>query len=125
MDKKCSVCKEVKPNSEFSKKGIRNGVQRYRSECKKCYTALSRKYGGKRFQLYKTRHPEQYAAGIKLRHAVKNGIISKPESCTICGKNVPKEKIQAHHSDYSKPLMVAWVCSRCHVDIHRMLKVNN
>lgn len=33
----CSHCLAVKPPSEFYKDGTRNGIVRYRPECKECY----------------------------------------------------------------------------------------
>lgn len=36
----------------------------------------------------------------------------------ICGK----EQSEAHHLDYEQPLMVMWLCSDCHTQIHRLLE---
>lgn len=38
--KKCIKCDEVKPLSDFSKKGLKSdGSQAYRGECKVCYNS--------------------------------------------------------------------------------------
>ena len=50
-----------------------------------------------------------------VRIAVANGTIIKPDCCEICNKE--HSQIEAHHEDYSKPLSVVWVCSRCHKQI--------
>jgi hypothetical protein len=42
----------------------------------------------------------------------------KPDHCSICRSS---EWIEAHHSDYSKPLEVLWVCKKCHNAIHKRL----
>lgn len=108
----------------FNKKGKRRGTQRYRSECKSCYTKIDRRYGVKRFALYKKRHPEKCIANWKLRQAVKKGIIKKPNICTICGIEKQISKIQGHHYDYKDYYSVVWMCSKCHTGIHYMLRNN-
>lgn len=32
------------------------------------------------------------------------------EACAFC----PSDEAQAHHVDYSRPFVVAWVCEACH-----------
>lgn len=52
-----------------------------------------------------------------LNHAIRKGVVVRPKVCERCGKT--HAKINGHHSDYSKPLEVIWVCPQCHADIHR------
>ena len=55
------------------------------------------------------------AARSKLRDAVKRGkIIRMP--CEVCGE----ARSHGHHEDYSKPLEVRWLCSKCHGKEHRI-----
>lgn len=49
-----------------------------------------------------------------LREKVKTGKI-KRLPCEVCGKNPS----QAHHTDYSKPYKVQWLCSKHHGECHR------
>jgi hypothetical protein len=52
-----------------------------------------------------------------LHIAVKAGRVKRAEICEQCGRgDVP---IQAHHPDYSQPLVVVWLCSQCHGKQHR------
>lgn len=48
-----------------------------------------------------------------LRRAIKNGEI-KRQPCEVCGK----PNAQAHHEDYSKPLVVRWLCRLHHARRH-------
>ena len=55
----------------------------------------------------------------KARFAVHNATARgklKKLPCEACGS----EKVEAHHTDYSKPLDVMWLCRKHHADIHRM-----
>ena len=49
--------------------------------------------------------------------ALENHILSKPTKCEWCGKEV--DWIEAHHHDYNKPMLVEWVCKRCHHVYHK------
>lgn len=44
------------------------------------------------------------------------GNISKPKKCSKCPSIL---QLEAHHEDYSKPLVVLWLCNKCHVIIHK------
>lgn len=69
---------------------------------------------------YKKNNREKCNAREKLRYHLSHGKITKPNSCSLCGKS--GVKIDAHHADYSKPLEVVWLCCYCHLAIHRHLK---
>lgn len=54
----------------------------------------------------------------KARHAVYKAIKKgdlKREPCEVCGE----EKTEAHHTDYSKPLAVMWLCTPHHHEWHK------
>lgn len=58
--------------------------------------------------------PEQKRRARKLvSRAVAAGRI-QPMPCEQCGAI----KAQAHHDDYSKPLVVRWLCGKCHSVLH-------
>lgn len=61
------------------------------------------------------RHPEWRHAHYMVNNAVRDGKLSKPSVCDVCGR---EGRLHAHHYDYSKPLEVIWVCPKCHRDIH-------
>lgn len=47
--------------------------------------------------------------------AVKDGTLFKPVECSHCGS---KKKIEGHHPDYCQPLVVEWLCQKCHRAYH-------
>lgn len=67
----------------------------------------------------KKRYPLKEKARQKLHQAIYSGKIDK-KPCEVCGK---KKYIQAHHSDYSKPLEVTWLCAIHHAEEHKKLKL--
>lgn len=64
-----------------------------------------------------------------LDKAVRKGIVIPQSNCQICGKskefNDGRRGIQAHHSDYDKPLDVIWMCQECHHEWHKNNKPLN
>lgn len=64
---------------------------------------------------WRNNHPEIVKAHNILNYALKKGEIIKSDTCNNC--NI-KTRLSAHHSDYTKPLEVIWLCSSCHKLIH-------
>lgn len=56
---------------------------------------------------------EKRKAHQLVQTAIRNGRL-KRKPCMKCGK-----KADAHHSDYSKPLVVKWLCPKHHKEVHR------
>ena len=65
------------------------------------------------YEWEKSNHVEGRKAYIKVRIAMKKGILQK-QPCIECGKM----KVHAHHEDYSKPLDVIWLCPIHHKRLH-------
>src|SRR5690606_10306486 len=55
--------------------------------------------------------PDRARAVDAANNAVRDGRLKRPSACEGCGKEVRTEK---HHPDYSKPLLVVWLCKPCH-----------
>ena len=68
-------------------------------------------------KVYKNK--EKDYARRKVQCAVNRGKLIRPDKCQRC-KNESKlgkdgrSTIQAHHSDYSKPMDIEWLCAKCH-----------
>jgi HNH endonuclease len=56
-------------------------------------------------------------ARAAVRNALRRGQIAK-QPCTHCGSN----NVEAHHTDYSQPLIVTWLCAIHHREVHRLEK---
>lgn len=74
---------------------------------KEAHKELSRKFRDK--------NPEKISAQQKCRRAIKTGKIIRPDNCSLCHIAC---KPHAHHEDYSRPLDVIWLCSKCHNTHH-------
>ncbi len=149
VEKRCTVCGEMKPLGDYCKnKRIQDGLHYVCKGCQKLKAKLyrethkgqlaeiQRRYlkteAGKRTRRrYKqsekgkasvkrdTRkrmelYPEKYEARYKAMDAVNTGILKK-QPCEICGSSL----VEKHHSDYSKPLDINWLCPEHHRELHR------
>ena len=121
-EKKCTDCKLVLPRDQFYKDKKKSlGLA---CRCKKCDVARREIYRKKHLKfyaeyrkIYATRYPEKIVAQTKLNYQVRLGNITKT-LCEVCAE----KKVEGHHEDYSKPLVVNWLCKRCHVIRHKQLK---
>lgn len=66
--------------------------------------------------------PIKRAARTAVSNALRDGRIIKPIFCPECG--IPGGRMTAHHRDYTKPLEVEWLCTRCHGLRHRKLETD-
>ena len=55
-------------------------------------------------------------ARLATMYAERKGILVRPNNCEVCGSNY---RIEAHHDDYTNPLVVRYLCKKCHAAIHR------
>jgi len=60
------------------------------------------------------KHPEKYKARWLVNNAIRDGNL-KRLPCKICGI----EPTHGHHTNYSKPLEVDWLCTFHHLEIHK------
>lgn len=61
------------------------------------------------------RYPDRTRARSITTAAIKAGRLKRPDRCQDCGS---PGRPEAHHEDYSKPLVVVWVCRPCHCARH-------
>lgn len=64
------------------------------------------------------RNPERHKAHQYVNWALRLEVLKKPENCSKCERRI---KVEGHHTDYSKPLEVVWLCRTCHLKEHGKL----
>ena len=129
MEKQCPRCQKIKSIDKF---GINAASpDGYSCWCKKCKCDSQKSYRRRRTveafavnalsarQKYRRSNRRKILANVLVHNALKSGKISKPDHCTKCFK---KGIVEAHHTDYSKPLDVVWLCVCCHKRAHRILE---
>jgi hypothetical protein len=68
--------------------------------------------------------PTADEARARVRRAVRNGVLVKPDACERCGRDASESRPYGlhghHHNGYDEPhvLDVQWVCASCHAHIH-------
>lgn len=129
MSKTCFKCGVLKPLDQFYRHPMMKDG--HLGKCKSCARLDVRmnrwvkreqynEYDRKRYREQNRRpgrEPHKLRATQKLHLAVKRGKLVKPSVCSECGAS---GKIEGHHEDYSKPLDVVWLCTRCHDFRHTM-----
>lgn len=66
---------------------------------------------------WRLRNPLKVKAYRAVYVAVRNGSLKK-KPCKKCGAI----KAEAHHTDYSKPLKVVWLCKQHHVEADKIMR---
>ena len=59
----------------------------------------------------KKENPEKQRAKDAANNALRSGKLKRKTKCELCGIGGLLHK---HHSDYSKPFDVVWLCPKCH-----------
>lgn len=110
----CSICKSHKTEMR-----VRNGrvsphwhLDNGKRLCNKCYmhTEKYKECQRKHHKKYNKIHPDKRKVWLI---ANKIRLIGLCQNCNI------NKAEQRHHSDYSKPLEVVLLCSKCHREIHK------
>lgn len=112
--KTCNHCQTSKPDSDFYAKTP--------TRCKECVSKIVCDWAvNNKERKYRTNQVWRKKNATRLRmmarahqvvfKAIKNGKLVRPTTCQQCGGS---SKIEASHSDYSKPLDVVWLCIKCH-----------
>jgi hypothetical protein len=137
--KECFKCKAIKPLEEFYKHpNMADGHLNKCKECNKNDVTTHRNKNLEKFREYdraRGKIPERIKAQAEITRAwraedsrrsvahcavakaIRNGLLVRMP-CIRCGK----EKTEAHHEDYDKPLEVMWLCTPCHKQRHKELK---
>lgn len=66
------------------------------------------------------KHKDRRNAQNIVNNYLKKNPDFKPKKCLVCGKT--GIRIEAHHTDYNKPLEVVWCCKSCHAKLDKIRK---
>lgn len=106
---KCKKC-----NKKDVQENYRKRFEQYQIYERNRYKDPERK---KKMYLYNLKRKEKNPRKYKSRYKVSNAVRAKKitrKPCEVCGEI----KVQAHHSDYRKPLDVKWLCFKHHREQH-------
>ena len=98
METRCSVCGTI--HDLLTHRYCKACKARYMREWRKCH----------KLSVEQRRRAN---ARSYLHTYVKRGKVLK-QPCAVCGKPA-----QAHHPDYSQPLLVVWLCPAHHHELHQ------
>ena len=141
--KQCCTCKQLKPFVEFYID--RRNQDGHRSQCRACMAQRWQRYyqaklrTPKQRRYYRQKAHAWYiqnkvvvlrrlateAQTIKgkarklVRNRVQNGTLKKARRCEMCHRQT---RLDGHHDDYSKPLVVRWLCALHHKEHHMLQK---
>ena len=87
-------------------------VREYKREWTKEYRLSHPELSRENSQIERILYPERVSARLKVCRAIANGKLSR-QPCDVCGAPA-----LAHHTDYSKPLEVRWLCPLHHKQLH-------
>ncbi len=77
----------------------------------KKYQQTHKEYFKLKQRKYNENNREKTRARATVYNAIKAGALYRPSKCTKCEST---GVIEADHSDYTKPLLVTWLCKPCH-----------
>jgi hypothetical protein len=118
--RECRHCTKKLPMSEFQ---VVSG-RWHRHTCRVCRGAVGQKYYQSHKEKFyvigkrsREKHPDRFKARTIVRNLISSGKL-KRKPCEVC----QKPSADAHHTDYSKPLLITWLCSTHHGKKHRKLE---
>jgi hypothetical protein len=135
--KHCNTCGTVKPASDFGLRAASSdGLAAKCKECQKAYDknrakdphrAQARKAyrqteRGKLVvreisRRYYASNPKKRKARMAVGNALRDGKLFR-QPCEVCGNPTT----EAHHEDYSQPLVVRWLCNTHHRQRHAEMR---
>jgi hypothetical protein len=126
--KRCFKCGAEKPRTEFyPHRAMADGLLGKCKDCTKLDARIDRQTNPRVREYDRERanqpHRKVLAARITKEWRAKHpgrqrahnmaarAEIQAPEYCEGCGL---KRRVEKHHPDYSRPLLVVWLCKPCH-----------
>ena len=110
---KCKTCTKADvAKNYYSRYRQKRDYDRLRGQ-RPCRRAKQREYSRR----YGEANAQRRSAHYTLGNAVRDGRV-KRQPCVVCGDL----RAEGHHSDYSKPFDVQWLCFKHHRQVHGQLQ---
>lgn len=136
MHKRCTKCGESKEYSQFQiRRASKDGLS---SACKHCLSIYDKQRANlphrvsarknyqktdkgkeaikRSHQNFIKKFPEKRKAHVLVDNYIRDGKLIRPKFCEKCNCECTP---QAHHNDYTKPLEITWLCTKCHSEWHK------
>lgn len=113
----CPACERSLPRSSFGVDTSRkSGLQRLCRECRRAANKKDYKRNKKRQKKFNKEiaFTMERVSHMIVARGLRNFEI-EPHPCEVCDS---MENVVAHHDDYSKPLVVRWLCRTHHKEWH-------
>ena len=114
MQDKCREC-----FSKYNRERYLKNPDKFRENTRKNHAEHPDRELKSRLRTYEKK-PGKVEARRIVEVAIRAGELEKPDYCQGCGCHKSEHRIEAHHSDYSKPLSVIWLCTPCHRRMDQM-----
>lgn len=105
---KCIVCTKKDTARRYSSPEGQARIREYERKRWRDPERRKRAYGYMR--AHRGRYPGKTRARYRVANAVRDGKLMKA-ACEVCGET----RVQAHHEDYRRPLVVRWLCRKHHL----------
>jgi hypothetical protein len=112
--KSCIHCHEEKPFTDYYRHPQMAGGRL--NACKDCCKARAKIFRERKGRDYWRAYDFWRNHGVS--NAIRAGRLVKPGNCQACDREASGRALQGHHKDYSKPLDVDWLCTKCHSAAH-------
>jgi len=120
--KLCIYCGLVKNKDQFGRdKTKKDKLHKYCKTCIKVTSSLYYYHNKKRNRpivaIYHCKYPLRVHANKLAAKAEKEGKLISPNICEDCG--IEDFSLHKHHTNYTEPLNVTWLCNSCHLARHK------
>lgn len=126
-DRTCKECRKAMVRSNRNRRAEQyraydraraNRPDRVAARARYASTEAGKEAGNRAKRAYMVRNPRRRKAHAAFRNALRDGHVKAPPCC-MAPDCLNTKDLEGHHTHYGDPLVVVWLCRRCHVQVHR------